>query len=235
MKKLIIFLFLLPPLIVCSQSKNNDFTVVLNEETLNKVFTAIGEIKGSSDYEVMLVHGTYHWTIINPQISIRPDSSQFNCIARVEAGMIDYKTTVKGDVKISYDAKKNQIQVKITRAVFELYTIIFGKKVHIKDIDLADNFKEPFAFEGPQTMTTDFEFMMPDSTLKHIYIQPTTCDMEVRWKEIVTRCEIAASDKPFKPVPLKVTTTQTATPVKKPETQKTPPDSSKSKDKSVKK
>jgi len=75
---------------------------------------------------------------------------------------------------------------------------IFSKKVHIKDIDLAEYLTDPFIFEGPKTMATDFEFMMPDSTIKHIYIQPSTCEMEVRWKEIVTRCEVEVSDKPFK-------------------------------------
>ncbi len=47
-------------------------------------------------------------------------------------------------------------------------------------------------------MATDFEFMMPDSSMKHIYIQPTTCEMVLRPKEICTRCEVEVSDKPFK-------------------------------------
>lgn len=192
----------------------NDFSAILHEETLNKVFAAIGEIKGSNDYEVMLIKGKYHWTIINPKISIRPDSSQFRCDAKVDVGPFSYTTSVPGDVKITYDQKKNEIQVKIVRAIFELYTYIFGKKVHIKDIDLAEYLTDPFIFEGPKTMATDFEFMMPDSTMKHIYIQPSTCEMEVRWKEIVTRCEVQVSDKPFKaPAPLtqKPTTPKPAT------------------------
>lgn len=195
-------------------SQVNDFTAILHEETLNKVFLAIGEIKGSNDYEVMLIKGKYHWAIVNPKISIRPDSSQFICDAKVDVGPFSYTTKVPGDVKITYDQKKNEIQVKIVRAIFELYTYIFGKKVHIKDIDLAEYLTDPFIFEGPKTMATDFEFMMPDSTMKHIYIQPSTCEMEVKWKEIVTRCEVNVSDKPFKtlpPVNPKTTTTVTTT------------------------
>ena len=174
---------------------NNDFTVILHEEALNKIFSSIGEIKGASDYEVMLIKGTIHWVVINPSISIRPDSSQFNCLAKVDAGLFDYTSTVKGDVKITYNEQKNEIQLKITRAIFELYTVILGKKIHIKNIDLADHFKDPFIFEGPRTMTTDFEFTMPDSTRKHIYVKPSSCNMEVRWKEIITVCEIVASSK----------------------------------------
>jgi hypothetical protein len=178
----------------------NDFAVSLHEEAVNKVIAAIGPIKGSSDYEVMLIKGKYHWTVLNPKINIRPDSSDFTCDALVTCGPIAYSTTVLGNVKITYDNAKDLINIKITRAIFELYTTIFGKKVHIKNIHLEDYFKEPFAFDGPRAMATDFEFMMPDSTMKKIYMQPTDCFMELKWKEICTACEIAAADKPFKPI-----------------------------------
>ncbi|MEO6306138.1 MAG: hypothetical protein ABIP51_23525 [Bacteroidia bacterium] len=178
----------------------NDFSVVLHEEAINKVIAAIGDIKGTNDYEVLLISGKYRWTVQNPKINIRPDSSDFTCDAIVEVGPFNYKTKVVGNVKITYDNEKNLIFIKISRAIFELYTMLFNKKVHIKDIHLEDYFKEPFAFEGPKTMATNMEFMMPDSTMKKIYVQPTACKMELRWKEICTSCEIIAADKPFKPV-----------------------------------
>ncbi|MCE3258997.1 MAG: hypothetical protein K0S12_638 [Bacteroidetes bacterium] len=178
----------------------NDFAVSLHEETVNKVLAAVGDIKGTNDYEVMLIHGKYHWTIQNPKINIRPDSSDFTCDALVNVGPIDYKTQVIGNVKISYDNSKNLISIKISRAIFELYTSVFGKKVHIKNIHLEEYFKDPFTFEGPRSMATDMEFTMPDSTVKKIYVQPTDCKMELKWKEICTSCEVVASDKPFKPV-----------------------------------
>jgi len=165
---------------------------------VNKVFLAIGEIRGSNDYEVMLIKGKYHWTINNPKINIRPDSSSFICEAKVDIGPFTYKTPVYGDVKIWYDNKKNEINIKITRAIFELFTVILGKKIHIKDIDFADYFKDPFAFDGPQSMGTSFEFMMPDSTKKTIYVQPSECVMEITFQQIIIRCEVEAADKPLK-------------------------------------
>lgn len=180
--------------------KYNDFAVTLHEDAINKVFTAIGEIKGSNDYEVMLIKGKYYWKIVNPKINLKPDSSDFTCDAKVEVGPFNYSTQVIGNVKVSYDSKKNEIIIKITRAIFELYTVLFEKKIHIKDIHLEDHFKEPFVFEGPKTLATDMEFTMPDSTKKKIYVQPTDCEMRVKLKEICTSCEIAASDKPFKPL-----------------------------------
>lgn len=178
----------------------NDFGATLHEEGINKVFTAIGDIKGANDYEVMLIKGKYYWTIKNPRINLKPDSSDFTCDAIVDVGPFNYKTQVVGNVKINYDNAKNQISLQISRAIFELYTMIFGKKVHIKDIHLEEYFKDPFVFEGPKTLATDMEFTMPDSTKKKIYIQPTDCAMRVKLREICTTCEILASDKPFKPV-----------------------------------
>lgn len=180
--------------------KYNDFVVSLHEEAINKVFVAIGEISGTNDYEVMLIKGKYHWKVINPKINLKPDSSDFTCDAKVEVGPFDYKTEVVGNVKITYENKKNEIAIKITRAIFELYTVIFGKKIHIKDIHLEEYFKEPFIFEGPRTLATDMEFTMPDSTKKKIYVQPTDCEMKIKLKEICTACEIEASDKPFKTI-----------------------------------
>ena len=172
----------------------NDFVFSLHEETVNKVLNAIGDIKGTNDYEVMLIQGKYHWTVKNPFIRIRPDSGDFICDAEVKVSLFEYKTKVIGNVKITYDNDKNLIYIKISRAIFELYTMVFGKKVHIKDIHLEDHFKDPFTFEGPKTMATEMEFTMPDSTRKKIYIIPTECKMNLKWKEICTACEIAAAE-----------------------------------------
>lgn len=229
--RLFIFLFICFFALTVSGQKQkneiNDFAVVLHEEAVNKVIAAVGDIKGTNDYEVLLISGKYHWTVQNPKINIRPDSSDFTCDALVNVGPFDYKTKVIGNVKITYDNEKNLIFIKISRAIFELYTMIFNKKIHIKDIHLEDYFKEPFAFEGPKTMATDMEFMMPDSTMKKIYVQPTACKMELKWKEICTSCEIVAADKPFKPVlklmpPIEATKTSTTTAPKATPTSTTP-------------
>ncbi len=199
-----VFIFIALCVVNSFSQKYNDFSVSLHEEAINKVFVAIGEISGESDYEVMLIKGKYHWKIINPKINLKPDSSDFTCDARVDVGPFNYTSKVVGNVKVYYDSKKNEISIKITRAIFELYTMIFDKKIHIKDIHLEEKFTEPFIFEGPRTLATDMEFMMPDSTKKKIYVQPSDCEMKVKLKEICTYCEIVASDKPFKQAPVKL-------------------------------
>jgi hypothetical protein len=197
-----IVLFIFNTAIIFSQSKKkelNDFSVSLHEETINKVLNAIGDIKGSNDYEVLLIKGKYNWTIKNARIDIRPDSSDFICDALVKISLFEYKSKVIGNVKINYDNDKNLIYIKISKAIFEIYTFLFGKKVHIKDIHLEDYFKEPFAFEGPRTMAKEMEFMLPDSTKKKIYLVPMECRMDLKWKEICTACEIAACEMVMPP------------------------------------
>jgi hypothetical protein len=175
----------------------NDFTVIIHEETINKILKTIDSINGTKDYEVMFLKGKYHYTAKNFKMKIRPDSSQFSCDVKVDIGPFTYRTSVPGHVKISYDKTTNQIQIKVVRAIFELYTNVLGKKIHIKDIDLADNFKEPFSFEGPKSMTTDFDYTMPDGKIKKIYMQPSDCELNIRWQEIIANFELEACDVPF--------------------------------------
>lgn len=176
-----------------------DIAFVLSERAVNKVFTAIGEINGKNQYEVLgIIKGDYKWKILNPKINFKPDSSDFTCDAKVEVGPFSYKSQVLGNVKITYDSKQNLIAIKITKAVFELYTMVLKKKIHIKDIHLEDYFKDPFVFEGPKSFATDMTFTMPDSSVKKIYVQPTECVMKVVRQAIKTTCDISAQDKPFK-------------------------------------
>lgn len=200
--RIVLFFLLFSSTLLNSQTFN-DFSFVLHEKAINKVFNAIGEISGKNNFEALMISGQYTWTIINPKINLKPDSSDFTCDAKVNVGPFNYKTKVLGNVKIDYDNNSNYISIKITRAIFELYTVIFGNKIHIKDIHLEDYFKDPFVFEGPKSFATDMSFTLPDSTSKKIYVVPTECIMKVVQQAIVTSCEIAASDKPFSQ-PIKV-------------------------------
>ena len=195
--KQFIVLFLLCNALLAQKKAPNDFSVVIHEESINKIISAVGPIKGSSSYDIYVTDIKYDWIVENARLQVRPDSSQFICDAKVQAGILKYKTQVHGDVKISYDPVLNQIQVKIVRAVFELYTQLFGKKIHIKNIDLAENFAHPFIFEGPRSMNTNFDFKMPDGTIKKIYVQPSNCVIDLKWKEILVLFDIDACDTPF--------------------------------------
>ena len=197
-KKLIILFLIHFSSILVGQTPS-DFGFVLSERAVNKVFAAIGEINGKNEYEVLgIIKGHYNWKVLNPKINFKPDSSNFTCDAKVEIGPFGYKSEVLGHVKIGYDNNLNLISIKIVDAVFELYTVVLGKKIHIKDIHLEDYFKDPFMFEGPKSFATNMSFTMPDSTMKQIYVQPSDCIMKVVKQAIKTSCDIMAQDKPFK-------------------------------------
>ncbi len=211
--KLVLF-FIITSCSLFSQNRKdlNDFSFTLHEETVNKVLAAIGEISGSSDYEVMFIKGKYHWKVVNPVIHIRPDSSQFDCDALVNVGPINYKTKVVGDVKITYNEISDKINIKITRAIFELYTVILDKKFHIKNIHLEEHFKEPFLFDGPKSYETSMDVPINDSATKKLYIIPSECDFKVKYKEVCATCEIKVSEKPFKSILAVPTTNSKSTP-----------------------
>lgn len=197
--KKLILLFLNLISVGCVAQSPNDFAFVLSERSVNKIFNAIGEINGKNAYEVLgLIEGHYKWKVVNPKISFMPDSSNFICDVKVEVGPFSYKSQVLGHVKIGYDNTLNQISIRITDAVFELYTMVLKKKVHIKYIHLEEYFKDPFLFDGPKSFATDMSFTMPDSTVKQIYVQPSDCVMKVMKQVIKTSCDIVAQDKPFK-------------------------------------
>src|ERR1043165_7941713 len=79
-------------------SQNQDLTVVLKESVLNKMFTAIGEIKGTSAYSFMFVEGTYDWSLINPEIHLHPNKADFVSDVKVTVGKYDYIIKVNGIV-----------------------------------------------------------------------------------------------------------------------------------------
>lgn len=178
--------------------KPNDMQIEISEEMLNKCFKALGPIKGKEPYKVLFYNDTFTWVLMNPQIRLHKGKADFTTTVGVVAGKFAYSAPCNGDVKIWYDRPKNLINVKINRCILEIYTKIMGTKYHIKDIDIADNFKDPFTFEGPTATSTDMEMEMPDGTIRKLYMTTTDCDLTVEEKKIVVPCEVGFSLTPPK-------------------------------------
>lgn len=198
-----------------AQTASNDLKVLLHEESINKMFKAIGNISGKSEYEIMFFKGSYDWTMMNPRIILKPGKGDFVTDVRVQAGLISYSTQVTGNVDIWYDVKTNLINVRITKAIFEIYTKVLGQKVHIKDLDLAEYFTEPFTFEGPMTLNTDMLFELPDGKTKKIFIKPSKCELRVLEKMVEVACELEFSEKLFIPPIFPLPSTTIPAPVTK--------------------
>ncbi len=180
-----------------SQAQNNDLVVMLHQETINKLFAAIGEIRGSNHYKLAFVEGKYFWNLVNPQIELLNDSARFTTKASVKVGNMEYEDEVVGKVAINYNEKTNQISVKVLDAVFELYTMVLGKKIHLKNIQIADYLTTPFLFEGPMTMNSEMSFTMPDSTIRTIIAKPMNCKLKILNKQITVSSELDISNKPL--------------------------------------
>ena len=176
-------------------AQNNDLVVMLHEETINKLFSAIGEIRGSNHYKLAFIDGKYFWNLVNPKIELLNDSARFTTKASVKVGSFEYMDEVIGKVAVKYNEKTNQISVKVLDAVFELYTIVLGKKIHLKNIQIADYLTTPFLFEGPMTMNSEMSFMMPDSTMKTISAKPVNCKLKINNHQVILSSELEIRDK----------------------------------------
>lgn len=176
--------------------QNQDLIVTIKESVLNKMFTAIGEIKGTSIYSFMFIEGTYNWTVINPQIRLHQNKADFVCDVKVTIGKLDYTTKVTGIVEICYEQQSNLIMVEITEAKFPLNMMFLGQLRHLWDVDLASYFETPFMFEGPLTMGTEMDFSMPDGSIKKIYCHPLNCGVKIAEKQVVVSAETEFVERP---------------------------------------
>jgi hypothetical protein len=176
MKKIIFLTLLLFSKMSYSQ---NDLQVTLHENTLNKLFTSIGEFNGSGEYEMLFTKNTYTWNLKNMRIDLMKDSAEFITDATVHTWLGTYQDKVRGRVAISYDEKTNLISVRVVDAPFEISVEIFGKKVVLKRIQIADYLTTPFQFEGPMSIQNQLSFTMPDGTTKKILAKPSKCIIKV--------------------------------------------------------
>ncbi len=160
----------------------------------------MGNITGKEPYKVLFVEDTFTWTLISPKIYLHPGKAEFITDVNVVAGPFSYSTNCVGDVVIWYDRTKNLINVSITRAIVGIYTKIFGTKYHIKDIDLASSFEEPFVFEGPSATSSEMLIEMPDGTPKTMIMTTTSCDLIVMEDQLMVPCEVEFKEKLPAPV-----------------------------------
>ncbi len=192
-KIILVFVFISFSLFSLAQNKvaaNQDIIISIKETTLNKLFTAIGEIKGTSIYSFMFIEGTYDWTLINPQIKLHTNKAEFLTDVKVTVGKYTYLMHVSGDVEICYEPTTNLIYVEITEAKFPLNIMFFGKVKHLWDVNIAKYFETPFTFDGPLTMGSEISFAMPDNTMKKLYAHPVNCGVKVVEKQILVSAEI---------------------------------------------
>ncbi len=174
-----------------------DAIVIINQNTLNGFLNAVGPISGKDQYNVVGVKGNYTWTLKNARIELMPNQARFIADASVNAGPFSYGSVASGDVEVKYNQETNRISVKVLKAEFEVYTKIFGKKIHITNVDAARFYKPEFEFAGPQPVQPSVNVNLPNGTSKTIYIAPVSQNLKVDREQIVVTSLLKFSDQPI--------------------------------------
>lgn len=187
---LVFFLFLITAYTGKAQPSTNDIQVILNQNSLNKLFLALGPVFGSGNYTLLFWKGSYQWTLESPHIELSDNCADFQAQVTVDSGPFRYQSYISGDVSIIYLPDSNKIVIQVTSAILPLYVNLFGSKTHVKNIDLASSFKDPFKFDGPLSLTSDMDFTMPDGYTRRVHALPVNCQIIVSYHQIIVPCGI---------------------------------------------
>jgi hypothetical protein len=180
-------------------AQNPDLTITIKEPVVNKIFTALGDIKGTCPYSFMFIEGTYNWQLVNPRIQLHRNRADFVTDAKVTVGKFGYIMHIIGNVEVCYEPLTNLIYVEITEAKFPLNVMFLGNLKHLSDVDLAKYFETPFVFEGPLTIGTEINFPMPDNTTATVYAHALSCNLKVEEKQITVATEVEFVNKKTPP------------------------------------
>ena len=186
-------LFLLCDTVVAQPS---DAAVIVRASTLNKFLTAVGPVSGKEPFHVLGIKGDYTWTLRNARIELTPNQARFVADASVKVGPLSYGSVARGDVEVKYHPESNRISMKVLKAEFEVYTKIFGRKIHITNIDAARFYRPEFEFAGPQPVQPKVDVKLPGGQIKTVYIVPVKQDLHLEQDQIVVTSELAFSDHP---------------------------------------
>ncbi len=196
--KILLCTLLLFPLIVWSQPIP-DAVVIVHQNTINGFFNAIGPVSGTEPYNVLGMHGDYTWTLEHARIELKPNQAKFIADAHIKIGPLWYGSVANGDVEVKYHPDNNRISIKVLKATFEVYISVFGKKIHITDIDASRFYRPEFEFAGPQPIQASIEVALPGNNKKMIFITPYTQYMTIEKERIVVTSQLKFSDQPPAP------------------------------------
>jgi hypothetical protein len=184
---------------ICSAQYENqmpDAMVVINQSTLNGFLDAVGPVSGKDKFNILGMKEEYTWTVKNARIEIQQNQAKFVADASVKVGPFSYGSVANGDVEIKYHPESNRISVKVLTASFEVYSKIFGKKIHITDVDVSKFYRPEFEFAGPQPIQPSVLVNLPGNQSKTIYITLANQNLRLEQNRIVVSSNLRFSDQP---------------------------------------
>ena len=168
------------------QPSNYHISLSLHENLINDFFKNMGSIEGDGE----IPFGKYKWKLIEPRIEIEKDTILFTSKIRLSIGDIKTHENVKGWVSSSYNQQLNKVILKIEEAKVIIDMDLFGKNIVITKLDIADYFDKPFKLDGPQPISENIEFSLPDGSRRQIKIGVRQSYMELVKDKILVKTSL---------------------------------------------
>lgn len=185
---------------ISSAQPSRDARVIIHEKLLNKFLAGVGVITGRGQQTVGkgFLEKTidYQWWVRQARVEIEPGNALFMGKAQVKTDHFSYNPDVEGKVKITYDSQANKVFMEIEEAKLELYIKLFGKKIHITNVDIARFYGPKFDFAGPLPAQGQAKVKLPDGTTKTLWIVPENDTLELVKDQIIVSSDIRFSEKP---------------------------------------
>lgn len=173
------------------QPSNYHISLSLHEDLINDFFKNMGSIEGDGE----IPFGKYKWKLIEPRIEIEKDTILFTSKIRLSIGDIKTHENVKGWVSSSYNQQLNKVVLKIEEAKVIIDMDLFGKNIVITKLNIADYFDKPFKLDGPQPISENIEFSLPDGSRRQIKIGVRQSYMELVKDKILVKTSLDFSDE----------------------------------------
>ena len=149
-----------------NQLPDYHISLSLHENLINDFFSNMGAIEGKGETAI----GSYNWKLIEPRIDIEEDTILFFSKVKLSVGDLKTYKEVIGWVSATYNQDINKVILQIEEAEVILDIDIFGKNFVITELDIAHYFDKPFKLSGPQPMSDNIEFNLPNGSIREISV-----------------------------------------------------------------
>lgn len=170
-----------------------NLSVVVHQATLNDLLESIGDLKGEGSllFKSKLTH--VEWNATEPHVQINDSGAVLVATVNVRGIGLATQSVVQGNATVEYNVEKKQIEVVLQEVPFTLRLKVFGKRIKLITLDIANLVGPRIGVLGNLPLYADFKVKKLESRkpirfniLRHVISyapERITIDFEVDFLE----------------------------------------------------